>query len=113
MTKPAALAPAWRDVFWIPRALVDPNDPKLGCPAVVVEVVRGHAGRARVVTRTRDPKRGRNGVHHEPQPDLRLFEEGWFTDEYWVDLVAFTRPPMDYRGPLEMNAMERVEAMFS
>lgn len=113
MTKPVALAPAWRDVFWIPRDLMDPNDPKPGRPAVVVEVLRGPAGRARVVSRTRDQRRGRIGVHHGAQPELRLFQEGWFTDEYWIDLVAFTRPPMDYRGPLEMEAMERVEAMFS
>lgn len=92
---------------------MDPTDPKPGRPAVVIEIMRGPAGRARVVTRTRDRARGRTGAHHEPQPDLRLFKEGWFTDEYWIDLAAFTRPPMDYRGPLDMDAMERVEAMFS
>lgn len=113
MTKPLALPALWRDVLWIPRDLMDPKDPKPGRPAVVVEVVHGPAGRARVVTRTRDATRGLAGVHHAPQPDLRLNDEGWFTDEYWIDLVAFTHPPMDYRGPLEMGAMERVEAMFS
>ena len=113
MTKPAPIPPKWRDVYWIPRRLLDPTDPKLGRPAVVLEVSPGPAGRARVVTRTRDRNRDRNGVHHDPDRDLRLKDEGWFTDEYWVDLAAFTRPPMDYRGPLAMEAMERVEARFS
>ena len=113
MTEPAVMAPEWREVYWIPNRLYDPPDPKPGRPAVVVEVVSGPAGRARVVTRTRDERRGENGVHHDAEPDLLLSDEGWFTDEYWIDLVAFTDPPMHFRGALLMEAMERVETMFS
>src|SRR5262245_18912421 len=96
MTDPAAISPTRREVYWIPRHLLDPGDPKDGRPAVVIEVVAGLAGRVRVVTRTRDSARDQNGVHHDAQPDLRLNDESWLTDEYWIDSVLFTDPPVEY-----------------
>lgn len=95
-----------REVYWIPRDLMDPQDPKPGRPAVVIEEAHGSAGRLRVVTRTRDRNRG--GIEHPPQTDLRLKDWGWFSDEYWVDAARLMPGISEYRGLLDHSTFEAV-----
>lgn len=106
MTKPPAFQAFTQEVYWIPRELMDPNDPKPGRPAVVIEQAHGPAGRLRVVSRTRDPRRG--GIQHPPQADLRLNDLGWFSDEYWVDAARLVPGVAEYRGVLDEQTFEAV-----
>lgn len=85
---------------------MDPNDPKPGRPAVVIEEAHGATGRLRVVSRTRDPHRG--GVEHPPQRDLRLNDRGWFSDGYWVDAVRLVPGVAEYRGLLHEPTFDAV-----
>jgi hypothetical protein len=95
-----------REVYWIPRELMDPTDPKPGRPPVVVEEAHGPAARLRVVTRTRDENRG--GIEHPSQPDLRLKDRGWFSDEYWVDAARLVPGVAEYRGVLDESTFDAV-----
>lgn len=106
MTTPNPYNALIREVYWIPRELMDLNDPKPGRPAVVIEEAHGPAGRLRVVTRTRDQHRG--GIEHPPQPDLRLNDRGWFSDEYWVDAARLVPGLAEYRGLLYESTFEAV-----
>lgn len=89
---------------------MDPRDPKPGRPVVVIEQAVGPAGRIRVVSRTRDLKRG--GVVSPPDISLRLNDEGRFSDEYTIDAALFTYPPVDYRGELKWEVFDDVCAEF-
>ena len=106
MTTPAPFNALIREVYWIPRELMDPKDPKPGRPAVVIEEAHGPAARLRVVSRTRDEKRG--GVEHPPQADLHLKDRGWFSDDYWVDAWRLVPGVADYRGLLAATTFEAV-----
>lgn len=106
MTTTAPYDALIREVYWIPRELMDPNDPKPGRPSVVIERPHAPAGRLRVVSRTRDERRG--GIEHPPQADLRLQDRGWFSDEYWVDAHRLVPGVAEYRGVLDEVTFEAV-----
>lgn len=110
MTKPVPIKALKRDVYWVPRELMDPTDPKPGRPVVVIEQAAGVAGRVRVVSRTRHLARG--GVASPPDANLRLNDDGCFSDEYSVDAALFTDPPVEYRGQLSWDAFDDVCAEF-
>lgn len=110
MKKPVPFNALRREVYWVPRELMDPTDPKRGRPVVVIEQSVGLAGRIRVVSRTRYLARG--GVVSPPDPSLRLNDEGRFSDEYTIDAVLFTSPPVEYRGELSWDVFDEVRAEF-
>lgn len=89
---------------------MDPNDPKPGRPVVVIEQAAGPAGRVRVVSRTRHLPRG--GVVSPPEADPRFSDEGRFSDEYSIDAVEFTSPPVEYRGKLSWAVFDQVCEWF-
>lgn len=101
-----------REVYWVPRELMDPTDPKPGRPVVVIEQSVGPAGRIRVVSRTRYLARGGVVSPPDPDPGLRLNDEGRFSDEYTIDAVLFTYPPVEYRGELSWDVFDDVCAEF-
>lgn len=112
MNKPAPLNARRREVYWLPRELMDPTDNKPGRPVVVIEQANGLTGRLRVVSRTRYLPRG--GVVSPPEPDRcpRLEDEGRFSDEYTIDAAQFTDPPVRYLGEIGWDVFDDVCAEF-
>jgi len=112
VNKPVPLIANSREVYWVPRELMDPTDKKPGRPVVVIEEATGPAGRLRVVSRTRYLPRG--GVVSPPEPDRcpRLEDEGRFTDEYTIDVAQFTDPPVRYLGLIGWDVFDNVCAEF-
>jgi hypothetical protein len=101
--------PAVRQVYEMPPAYYDVTDAR-GHPVLVISVDLA-VRMATIVTRTTRPyARGDNAIVHPPQPDLGLFEVGWWRMAFpkQVSYTAFDEPDVKHRGELDEATWAKV-----
>jgi hypothetical protein len=68
--------PDVRRLYWVRHPILDPHDPEVERPAVVVATPDDASGEIIFVTRSSTEK---NGQFHPRQPEHGLNKDGWFT----------------------------------
>jgi hypothetical protein len=101
--------PAVRQVYEMPPEYYDVTD-SVGHPVLVISVDLV-TREATIVTRTTKPHaRGNNAIVHRAQPDLGLYDVGWWRMEFpmAVPYPAFDEPDVKHRGELDESTWAKM-----
>lgn len=96
------------DVFYAPRDVYNPRDPKEGRWLLVVAESTGDVAEVYVRTRTSNTKTV--GVGHPAEPKLGLYKPGrWQPHEYKIARSVFTAENgVEWKGPVRADILESV-----